>query len=89
MRTTIDLPDPLYRELKSTAARQGVKLKDFISAALRASIAASAADQTGTDSLLMQHRARMNEHFSRMDAGRSSHTSVSEINRESLHDRHD
>lgn len=35
MRTTIDLPDPLFREVKSTAAKQGMLLKDYITAALR------------------------------------------------------
>ena len=30
MRTTIDLPDPLFREIKTRAAQQGVKLKDLV-----------------------------------------------------------
>ena len=30
MRTTLDLPDPLFRELKSQAARQGKKLKELV-----------------------------------------------------------
>lgn len=30
MRTTIDLPDPLFRELKTRAAQQGDKLKDLV-----------------------------------------------------------
>lgn len=30
MRTTLDLPDPLMRELKARAALEGVKLKDFL-----------------------------------------------------------
>ena len=30
MRTTIDIPDDLLRQAKSTAALQGVKLKDLI-----------------------------------------------------------
>lgn len=29
MRTTLDLPDPLMRELKARAALEGVKLKDY------------------------------------------------------------
>lgn len=29
MRTTIELPDPLMREIKARAALEGVKLKDF------------------------------------------------------------
>jgi hypothetical protein len=30
MRTTIDLPDPLFRELKAFAARRGASLKSVI-----------------------------------------------------------
>jgi hypothetical protein len=30
MRTTLDLPDPLFRELKTRAARQGKKLKELV-----------------------------------------------------------
>ncbi len=35
MRTTIDLPDPLFKEAKAAAALQGVSLRDVIEAALR------------------------------------------------------
>ena len=35
MRTTIDLPDPLFREVKATAARSGMLLKDYITEALK------------------------------------------------------
>jgi hypothetical protein len=34
MRTTVDLPDPLFRELKATAARRGTSLKNVIRAAV-------------------------------------------------------
>lgn len=30
MRTTLDLPDSLFRELKTRAARQGVKMKELV-----------------------------------------------------------
>ncbi len=30
MRTTVDIPDPLYRELKSRAAREGCSVKELI-----------------------------------------------------------
>jgi hypothetical protein len=30
MRTTLDLPDPIFRELKTRAARQGVKMKELV-----------------------------------------------------------
>ncbi len=42
MRMTIDLPDPLFRNVKATAASRGLKLKEFIADALR-----SALDQGG------------------------------------------
>jgi len=29
VRTTIELPDPLFRDVKATAARQGMRLKDY------------------------------------------------------------
>ena len=30
MRTTIDIPDPIYRELKSEAASEGASIKELI-----------------------------------------------------------
>jgi hypothetical protein len=30
MRTTVDIPDPLYRELKGKAANEGSTVKDLI-----------------------------------------------------------
>lgn len=38
MRTTVDLPDPLFRELKALAARRGDSLKDVIRAAVEREI---------------------------------------------------
>lgn len=34
MRTTVDLPDPLFRQVKSVAASRGSSLKEFIQEAL-------------------------------------------------------
>jgi hypothetical protein len=39
VRTTIDLPDPLFREVKATAAQQGMRLKDYVTEALRDKLA--------------------------------------------------
>jgi hypothetical protein len=39
MRTTIDLPGPLFREVKATAARQGMLLKDYVAQALQDKLA--------------------------------------------------
>lgn len=38
MRTTVDLPDPLFRELKAVAARRGISLKNLMRAALEKEI---------------------------------------------------
>lgn len=38
MRTTIDLPDDLYRRVKARAALRGMKLKEYVAAALRESL---------------------------------------------------
>jgi len=34
MRTTVDLPDPLFKRVKAEAALRGMKLRDFIAGAL-------------------------------------------------------
>jgi hypothetical protein len=39
VRATIELPDALFREVKATAARQGMRLKDYITEALRDKLA--------------------------------------------------
>ncbi len=38
MRTTIDLPDPLFRQVKSLAALNGSTLRDFIADALQRAV---------------------------------------------------
>ena len=38
MRTTVDLPDPLFRQVKSMAAMRGSTLKDFIQQALQRAV---------------------------------------------------
>lgn len=35
MKTTLELPDPLFRKVKATAAARGQSLKDFVTDALR------------------------------------------------------
>lgn len=39
MKTTIDLPDPLFRKAKSRAAERGQTLKEFFTDALEARLA--------------------------------------------------
>jgi hypothetical protein len=39
MKTTLELPDPLFRKAKATAAERGQSLKEFVSEALRDKLA--------------------------------------------------
>lgn len=45
MRTTIDLPDDLYRKAKVLAAQRGVSLKTLIAESLAKSVVSDAAPQ--------------------------------------------
>jgi hypothetical protein len=38
VRTTVDVPDDLFRQIKARAAVRGVKLKDYVNEALRDSL---------------------------------------------------
>ena len=38
MRTTVDLPDPLFRQMKATAALRGTSIKDLITTAIESEI---------------------------------------------------
>jgi hypothetical protein len=88
MRTTIDLPDSLFREVKSAAASRGLKLKELvISALLDAVRNPEMQEVTGRD-LRTKHRRLMREHFRRMDEGRAAHEPIGRLDRDALHDRH-
>lgn len=41
MKTTLDLPDELFRQVKSTAANRGILMKQFITEALIEKLAAA------------------------------------------------
>lgn len=41
VKTTIEIPDPLFRKAKSLAAERGQTLKDFVADALQARLAAA------------------------------------------------
>ena len=48
MKTTLEIPDPLFRKAKSRAAERGQTLKDFVTDALQAKLATdSASGQLG------------------------------------------
>jgi hypothetical protein len=38
MRTTVELPDPLFRVAKALAAEKGISLKDFFTEALKKAV---------------------------------------------------
>lgn len=44
MKTTIEIPDPLFRKAKSKAAERGQTLKEFMAEALHDKLASSAGD---------------------------------------------
>ena len=41
MKTTIEIPDPVFRKAKSTAAERGQTLKEFVTEALQERLAAN------------------------------------------------
>lgn len=43
MKTTIEIPDPLFRRAKARAAERGQSLKEFVTEALREKLATSRA----------------------------------------------
>jgi Arc/MetJ family transcription regulator len=44
VKTTIELPDTLFRQTKAAAALRGESIKDFVTAALRAHLESQASD---------------------------------------------
>ena len=47
MRTTLDLPDPLFREVKSRAAKEGLKLKELIAHYIETGLRGPVVTRTG------------------------------------------
>ena len=43
MKTTVEIPDSLFRQAKATAAQQGTSLKDFLTEAVREQLRRKAA----------------------------------------------
>jgi len=44
MKTTLEIPDDLFRQAKATAALHGESLKDFVTTALKAHVETQAAE---------------------------------------------
>jgi hypothetical protein len=57
MRTTIDIPDELYRQVKSQAALKGVQVRDLIEEGLRCVLATSV-DEASRRAEFPLHRSR-------------------------------
>jgi hypothetical protein len=88
MRTTIDLPDPLFRAVKSTAAARGLKLKEFIAESLRDTLKQGEEESQASLTPAEAHRRRMEKHFAAMNKERLQTGPLGPFNREELHDRH-
>ena len=88
MRTTIDLPDSLFREVKCIAAQRGLKLKEFIAESLVAALNGGQAAGT-SHTAQEQHRQRVEKHIAAMKKNRIQTGSVGSFNRDQLYDRHD
>jgi hypothetical protein len=54
MKTTLELPDPLFRKAKATAAERGQSLKDFVTDALRDKLALQTGGPHAAEPLWMQ-----------------------------------
>ncbi len=49
MRTTLDLPDPLFKEVKTRAVQQGVTLKELLASFIEAGLRGSTVPQNATN----------------------------------------
>jgi len=89
MRTTIDLPDALLREVKATAALRGQKLKDFAAEAFRSALGEKETEASRHKREARQHQKKTMEFFRELDAGREQTGPLGSLDRDSLYDRHD
>jgi hypothetical protein len=48
MKTTIDIPDPIFRQAKAKAALRGVSLRQFVTEVLEEKVCASAGARHGS-----------------------------------------
>lgn len=47
MKTTLDIPDPIFRQAKARAALRGVSLRQFVTEAIEEKVTAPASGRTG------------------------------------------
>jgi len=79
MRTTIDIPDTVFKRAKLKAVHEGVPLKDIVTRALERDLAAPAND---TDT----RRPRAIRLFAALDQSRNTQP-VGRLNRDEIYDR--
>jgi hypothetical protein len=79
MRTTLEIPDSLFKRAKLKAVQEGVPLKDIVNRALERDLASSGED-TET------RRARADRLFAALDQARNTQP-VGRFNREEVYDR--
>ena len=48
MKTTLDIPDPLFRQAKARAALRGVSLRQYVAEALEEKVTAQASGRSGS-----------------------------------------
>jgi hypothetical protein len=80
MRTTLDLPDSLFKKAKLQAVHEGVALKEVVTRALERGLAA------GTAPVDAQRKARAKNLFASLDKARNTKP-VGRLDRAKLYDR--
>ncbi len=80
MRTTLDLPDNLFRKAKLQAVHEGVALKDVVTRALERGLASGAASEDD------ERKFRAKRLFASLDKARNTKP-VGPLNRAKLYDR--
>lgn len=80
MRTTLDLPDSLFKKAKLQAVHEGIALKDVVARALERGLTYS---KVPADA---QRRARAKQLFTSLDKARNTKP-VGPLNRSKLYDR--
>jgi|688.fasta_scaffold1340709_1 hypothetical protein len=80
MRTTLDLPDKLFKKAKLQAVHEGVALKEVVTRALERGLASSAASEDN------ERKSRAKRLFASLDKARNTKP-VGPLNRAKLYDR--
>ena len=79
MRTTLDIPDAVFKRAKLKAVHEGVPFKDIVTRALERDLAAPANDAD-------TKRSRASRLFAALDQSRNTQP-VGRLNRDEIYDR--